>query len=152
MHAVLPADPELGLVPGVIFALRNRDDAVNIQQLNRLHPYYVVYVDMEGQTVLPYTDVKRLLDLIRASAKPCAEPVRKAYQPFNERTQDGREMGIYSNLLTSAIRSIVSTSEEKELDGLFSGQKASMVTGPAAGMDDFELIAFLVVEPAGAEG
>ena len=152
MHAVLSADPEHGLVPGVIFALRNRNEAVNIQQLNRLHPYYLVYLDMEGQTVLPYTEVKRLLDLVRSAAKPCAEPILKAYQPFNERTQDGREMGVYSNLLTAAIRSIVETDEEKALDGLFSGQKASMITGPTAGIDDFELIAFLVVEPVGAEG
>ena len=151
MHAVLPADPERGLVPGVIFALRNRNETINIQQLNRLHPYYLVYVDMDGQTVLPYTEVKRLLDLVRAAAKPCAEPILWAYQPFNERTQDGREMGVYSNLLTAAIHSIVQTGEEKELDGLFSGQKASILTGPAAGLDDFELIAFLVVEPAGAE-
>jgi hypothetical protein len=151
MHAVLPADPERGLVPGVIFALRNRNGAVNIQQLNRLHPYYLVYVDMEGQTVVPYTEVKPLLDLIRSAAKPCAEPILSVYQPFNERTQDGREMGVYSNLLTAAIRSIVNTGEEKELDGLFSGQKSSIATGPAAGIDDFELIAFLVVVPCGTE-
>ena len=151
MHAVLPADPERGLIPGVIFSLRNRNGAVNIQQLNRLHPYYLVYVDMDGQTVVPYTEVKRLLDLIRAASKPCAEPILSAYQPFNERTQDGREMGVYSNLLTAAIRSIVSTDEEKELDGLFSGHKSSIATGPAAGIDDFELIAFLVVEPCGVE-
>jgi hypothetical protein len=147
MHAVLPADLGRGLVPGVVFALRNRNGAVNIQQLNRLHPYYLVYVDMDGQTVVPYTEVKRLLDLIRSAAKPCAEPILGAYQPFNERTHDGREMGTYSNLLTAAIRSIVDTGEEKELDGLFSGQKSSIATGPAAGIDDFELIAFLVVEP-----
>ena len=152
MHAVLPADPGLGLVPGVIFALRNRNGSVDIQQLNRLHPYYLVYIDMDGQTVVPYTEVKRLLDVIRASAKPCPEPIREVYQPFNERTQDGREMGTYSNLLTAAIRSIVKTDEEKELDGLFSGQKSSMSTGPTAAIDDFELIAFLVVEPARAEG
>lgn len=136
MHAVLPADPDRGLVPGVIFALCNRNGAVNIQQLNRLHP----------------TEVKRLLDLTRAAAKPFAEPILSAYQPFNESTHDGREMGVYSNLLSAAIRSIVRTDEEKEFDGLFSGQKSSMVTGPAAGVNDFELIAFLVVEPAGAEG
>ena len=151
MHAVLPADPGLGLVPGVIFALRNRNGSVNIQQLNRLHPYYLVYVDLEGQTVVPYTEVKPLLDLIRSAAKPCAEPILSVYQPFNERTQDGREMGVYSNLLTAAIRSIVNTGEEKELDGLFSGQKSSIATGPAAGIDEFELIAFLVVVPCGTE-
>ena len=72
------------------------------------------------------------------------------YQPFNQRTQDGREMGIYSDLLTAAIRSIVQVKEEQELDSLFTGQKTTARTGPATGLDDFELIVFLVVEPTGA--
>ena len=150
MHAVLPAAPERGLVPGVIFALRNRNESVNIEQLNRLHPYYLVYVDMEGQTILPHTEVKRLLDLVRSVAKPCDTPILEAYQSFNQRTQDGREMSVYSDLLTAAIRSIVQVKEEQELDSLFTGQKTTALTGPATGLDDFELIAFLVVEPTGA--
>ena len=152
MHAVLPAAPERGLVPGVIFALRNRNESVNVQQLNRLHPYYLVYVDMEGQTILPHTEVKRLLDLIRSVAKPCDAPILEAYQPFNERTQDGREMGVYSDLLTAAIHSIVQAREERELDSLFTGLKSTALTGPSIGLDDFELIAFLIVEPAAAKG
>jgi len=67
--------------------------------------------------------------------------------PFNLRTQDGREMRVYSDLLTAAIRSIVQINEEKDLDSLFSGQQTTALTGPATGLDDFELIAFLVVEP-----
>ena len=149
MHAVLPAAQDRGLVPGVIFALRNRNETVNVQQLNRLHPYYMVYVDMEGQTVLPHTEVKRLLDLIRSVAKPSEEPIVEAYQPFNQRTHDGREMGVYSDLLTAAIHSIVQVREERELDSLFTGLKTTALTGPSTGLDDFELIAFLVVEPVG---
>jgi Helicase conserved C-terminal domain/SNF2-related domain len=149
MHAVLPAAQDRGLVPGVIFALRNRNETVNVQQLNRLHPYYMVYVDMEGQAVLPHTEVKRLLDLIRSVAKPSEEPIVEAYQPFNQRTHDGREMGVYSDLLTAAIHSIVQVREERELDSLFTGLKTTALTGPSTGLDDFELIAFLVVEPVG---
>jgi hypothetical protein len=124
LHAVLPAAPERGLVPGVIFALRNRNASVNVNQLNRLHPYYLVYVDMEGQTVLPHTEVKKLLDLVRSVAKPCETPILEAYQPFNQRTQDGREMSVYSDLLTAAIRSIFQIKEEKDLDSLL---PASMI-------------------------
>lgn len=147
MHAVLPASPERGLVPGVVFALRNRNEGVNVNQLNRLHPYYLVYVGMDGETILPHTEVKRLLDLVRSVAKPCDAPILEAYKPFNQRTQDGREMRVYSDLLTAAIRSIIQIKEEKDLDSLFSGQKTTALSGPATGLDDFELIAFLVVEP-----
>jgi hypothetical protein len=102
---------------------------------------------MDGETILPHTEVKRLLDLVRSVAKPCETPILEAYKPFNERTQDGREMRVYSDLLTAAIRSIVQIKEEKDLDSLFSGQKTTALTGPVTGLDDFELIAFLVVEP-----
>jgi hypothetical protein len=110
----------------------------------------MVYVDMEGQTVLPHTEVKRLLDLVRSVAKSCEAPIPQAYLPFNLRTGDGREMGVYSNLLNAAIHSIIQIKEEQELDSLFTGLKTTALTGPATGLDDFELIAFLVVEPTGA--
>ena len=152
LHAVLPADSERGLVPGVVFALRNRNDGVNVGQLNRLHPYYLVYVDLAGNPVIPHTEVKKLLDQLRASAKPAPEPIPAAYTPFNERTQDGREMTAYSELLNAAIRSIVQIKEEKDLDSLFSGQQTTALTGPGTAIDDFELLAFLVIEPTAAEG
>ena len=147
MHAVLPAAPERGLVPGAIFALRNRNESVNVQQLNRLHPYYLVYMGMDGKTIMPHTEVKPLLDLVRSGAKPCETPILEAYQPFNVRTQDGRDMRAYSDLLTAAIRSILQIKDEKDLDSLFSGPTTTALNSPAAGLDDFELIAFLVIEP-----
>ena len=119
--------------------------------MNRLHPYYLVYVDLEGNPIVPHTEVKRLLDLMRSVAKPSDQPIPAAYRPFNERTQDGREMGAYSELLNAAIRSIVRVREEADLDSLFSGRQTTAITGPAAALDDFELLAFLVVEPTSAE-
>jgi len=151
MHAVLPADPERGLPPGAIFALRNRNEHVNVGGLNRLHPYYLVYVDMEGNPIQPHTEVKRLLDLLRSVAKPADQPIPAAYRSFNECTQDGREMGAYSGLLNAAIRSIVRVKEEAEVDSLFSGPQTTALAWPASALDDFELLAFLVVEPAKAQ-
>ncbi|MHB8304203.1 MAG: hypothetical protein ACYDC6_15550 [Acidobacteriaceae bacterium] len=115
-----------------------------MQQLNRLHPYYLVYMGMDGKTIMPHTGVKPLLDLVRSGAKPCEAPILEAYQPFNVRTQDGRDMRAYSDLLTAAIRSILQIKDEKDLDSLFSGPTTTALNGPAAGLDDFELIAFLV--------
>jgi hypothetical protein len=146
LHAVVPAQPELGLRPGVIFALRNIHDSVNINQQNRLHPYYLVYIGDAGEIVADHTEVKRLLDLIRASCKGRAEPIREVCAVFNERTQDGRRMDRYSDLLSTAIRSMIEVKEEKDLDSLFSGGRTTALVNTIAGLDDFELIAFLVVE------
>lgn len=146
MHAVVPAEPEKGLFPGVIFALRNVQDSVNINQQNRLHPYYLVYVGEDGQVRANHTEPKHLLDLVRASCKGRSEPIRDVCRVFNERTDDGRRMERYSDLLTKAIRSMIEVKEEKDIDSLFSGGRTSALTHTIRGLEDFELIAFLVVE------
>ncbi len=115
MHAVVPAHPALGLMPGVIFALKNIHDSVNINQQNRLHPYYLVYVGHDGGVIIDHTEVKRLLDLIRTSCKGQSEPIRAVCQLFNERTQDGRKMEQCSALLSAAIRSMIEVKEEKDI-------------------------------------
>lgn len=146
MHAVVPSNPAVGLMPGVIFALKNIHDSVNVNQQNRLHPYYIVYIGNEGEIVADHTQVKRLLDLIRSSCKGRSEPVQDVCRLFNERTQDGRKMEQCSNLLSAAIRSMIDVKDEKDLDSLFSGGRTTALVHTIAGLDDFELIAFLVIE------
>ena len=146
MHAVVPAQPELGLRPGAIFALKNIHESVNINQQNRLHPYYLVYISDDGEIIADHTEVKRLLDLIRTSCKGRAEPIPEVCRVFNERTQDGRKMDRYSELLSSAIRSMIEVKEEKDIDSLFSGGRTTALVHTIAGLNDFELIAFVVVE------
>jgi len=148
MHAVVPSNPAVGLMAGVIFALKNIHDSVNVNQQNRLHPYYLVYIDNDGEIVVDHTQVKRLLDLIRSSCKGRPDPVQDVCRLFNERTQDGRKMEQCSNLLSAAIRSMIDVKEEKDLDSLFSGGRTSALVHTIAGLDDFELIAFLVIEEA----
>ncbi|RHW22320.1 helicase-related protein [Pseudomonas jilinensis] len=146
MHAIVPAQPDVGLLPGVIFALKNIHDSVNVNQQNRLHPYYLVYIGNDGEVIADHTEVKRLLDLIRSSCKGKDEPIRALCQLFNERTQDGRNMQPYSDLLSQAIRSMIEVKEEKDIDSLFGGGRTTALTATIQGLDDFELIAFLVIE------
>jgi len=148
MHAVVPAHPELGLDPGAIFALRNRNDGVNINQQNRLHPYYLVYITRAGEVLVNHTEAKKLLDLLRTSCKGHTEPLAAACRQFNQETADGRNMAAYSDMLSKAIRSMIDVKEEKDLDSLFSGGKTSALVNTISGLDDFELIAFLVVQGA----
>ena len=145
MHAVVPAQPELGLQPGVIFALKNIYDSVNINQQNRLHPFYLVYVNDDGEVIADHTEVKRLLDLIRTSCKGQTEPMLEVCRIFNERTRDGQQMDRYSDLLSSAIRSMIRVKEEKDIDSLFSSGRTTALVHTIAGLNDFDLIAFVVV-------
>ena len=145
LHTVVPADPKRGLVPGVIFALRNIHDSVNVSQQNRLHPYYLIYIGEDGGIVADQTQVKRLLDLIRTGCKGNTIPFRDLCTAFNTETKDGRRMGAYSDLLNTAIRSMIEVKEERDIDSLFSGGHTTALTQTIAGLEDFELIAFIVV-------
>ena len=146
LHAVIAPRPEIGLVPGVIFALRNRNHAVNIDRQNLLHPYYLAYIDEAGQLVAGHTQVKKLLDMVRAGCKGHVEPMVEACRAFNSRTDEGRNMKACSALLGRAIRSMIQVKEERDVESLFSGGKTTALVNTIAGLDDFELIAFIVVQ------
>ena len=146
LHAVVPANITKGLQPGAIFALRNVHDSVNVNQHNRLHPYYLVYIAEDGSIIANHMEVKRLLDLVRAHCKGRTVPIHEVCATFNEATQDGRAMERYSELLNQAIQSMVELKDESDLDSLFSGGRTSALTQSIKGLEDFELIAFIVVQ------
>ena len=131
---------------GVIFVLKNINDSVNIDNRNRIHPFYMVYISEEGKIVCDYLNPKKLLDtmrlLCRGKDKPCAE----LYRQFNEETDDGRKMGEVSELLSEAINSIIDAKEENDIDSLFKSGGTSALLSAVSGLDDFELICFLVVK------
>ena len=144
LHAVVPATPELP--QGVIFVLRNVNDGVNIDNQNRIHPFYMVYVDMDGNVVCDYLNPKRLLDDIRLLCRGRSKPIRELCQIFNRETDDGRDMEEFSLLLNDAISSIIDTKEESDLDSLFRRGGTTALLSTISGIEDFELISFLVVK------
>jgi hypothetical protein len=146
LHSVVLADEKYGLYPGIIFTLYNRNQSVNINQQNRLHPYYLVYISDGGEIIADHTQVKRLLDLARVACKGQDEPIEKAYKGFNAATGDGRNMKYYSDLLDQAICSMIDVQEDKDIDSLFGGGKTTALTNRIEGLDDFELVSFLVIQ------
>ncbi len=149
LHAVVPQDTEKGLIPGVIFALRNRNSGLYAHLHNRLHPYYLVYIDHEGQMIMDYSGVKPLLDLVRSACKGQFEPVHDICRAFNRETRDGKNMERYSALLNQAISSMVQLKEDMEVDALFSDTPLSVASSGFEGLDDFELISFIVIREDG---
>ena len=148
LHAVVSADPGKGLEPGVIFALKAVGGDASANRQNRLHPYYLIYMGEDGSVVADQTQVKRLLDLVRTAAKGVTAPVAEAFRPFNVRTADGQDMSGPSGLLNGAIRAMIDAKEERDLDSLFSTGATTALSHTIRGLEDFELIAFVVVEPA----
>lgn len=131
---------------GVIFVLRNINDSVNIDNRNRIHPFYMVYISEEGEIVCDYLNPKKLLDMMRLLCRGKSEPCTELCKRFNEETDDGRRMGEVSELLSEAINSIIDAKEENDIDSLFKSGGTSALLSAVSGLDDFELICFLVVK------
>ncbi|MDO4383399.1 MAG: helicase-related protein [Eubacteriales bacterium] len=144
LHAVVPATEELP--EGVIFVLRNVNNGVNIDNKNRIHPFYMVYISQEGEVICDYLNPKQLLDDVRLLCRGKSEPIKDVYAKFNKETDDGRNMAEMSELLSMAIDSIINTKEESDIDSLFSPGGTSALMSNISGLSDFELICFLVVK------
>jgi len=86
-----------------------------------------------------------MLDLIRYLCKGKSEPIRELCRSFNQETRDGRKMDKYSDLLEKAIRSIIHVKDESDIDSLFSLGETTALTHKISGLEDFELVCFLVV-------
>lgn len=144
LHAVVPADEENP--QGVIFVLKNINNSVNIDNQNRIHPFYMVYIGIDGEIICDYLNPKKLLDTVRLLCRGRSIPVPVLCNAFNAETDDGRNMGEMSELLSEAINSIIDVKEESDIDSLFSAGGTSALMSDISGLDDFELICFLVVK------
>ena len=143
MHAVVKGGD--GMPSGVIFVLRNRSQGVNIDHKNQLHPFYLVYVDDDGGVVVNHLSPKTLLDDFRLLCKGKAKHDKSLCAAFNKETKDGKNMKHYSELLGKAIQSIINVKEKSDLDCFLEGVQTELFTKEIKGLDDFELIDFLIV-------
>jgi len=134
-----------GEKPGVIFVLKNVNSKVNIKNQNRLHPFYMVYVGMDGEIITNHLQPKEILDEMRHIARGKAEPDKALCKTFNKETKDGRNMSKVSGLLQDAIGSIIDAKEE-DIDSFFSSGETTFQSGGFSGLEDFELICFMVVK------
>lgn len=144
IHAVTRASEDTP--KGVIFVLKNVSSEINIDKQNRLHPFYLVYITDNGDVAVNHLHPKNLLDKLRHLSKGKGEPDNDLVSIFNIETNNGRDMGGYTELLTKAIQSIITLKEEKDIDSIFSLGETTVLNNDINGLDDFELINFLVVK------
>ncbi len=143
IYAVASKTPELP--EGTIFVLRNIKKMNKEDNQNRLYPYYLVYLDQDGEVICDYLSPKKLLDSMRLLCKNHSEPIEDLCMEFNQETKDGTDMRELSELLSSAIESIMDTKEESDIESLFRPGGTTLLSDSFSGLDDFELITFLNV-------
>lgn len=144
MSAVVSAS-EL-VEPGVMYVLKNKNNGVNIDRSNLLHPFYMVYLSHTGTVICDHLSPKKLLDKMRYACKDKTEPDKALCKQFNKETRDGKNMRHYSDLLQSAIESIITVKEESDIDDFLNGVQGNLFANEIRGLDDFELICFLVIK------
>lgn len=145
IHSVVESDSSKGIEKGVIFVLKNITSNVNINNMNQLHPFYLVYIKENGSILSNHLNVKNTLDLLRLISKCKNIPVKSAYSKFNEETDDGKNMNKYSDLLNQSISSIINVKNDSDINSLFRPGGTTMLQNKIKGLDDFELITFIVI-------
>ena len=105
----------------------------------------MVYISDEGEVICDHLSPKQMLDKMRFLCKGKAQSIPEVYKQFNKETRDGRDMSKFSYLLGEAIASIIEVKDESDIDSFLGGGQVSFLTNEIKGLDDFELICFLVV-------
>lgn len=129
----------------MIFVLKNVNEHINIENQNRLHPFYMVYVGMDGEVITNHLQPKDTLDIMRHLAKGKNAPDKPLCEQFNKATNNGKNMAKVSQLLEDTIMSIIDAKDEGDIDSFFGGGQTTFLSGGFSGLDDFELICFMVV-------
>jgi hypothetical protein len=143
LHAVVKSSQVLQ--SGVIFVLKNVNSSVNINKLNRLHPYYLVYMKMNGELIMNHVESKKILDGMRMLARGRTAPIEDICKALAEETDDYHQMGEYSALLKQGISTILQKEEEKEVLSLFKRGGTTALQEKIKGVEDFKLVSFLIV-------
>lgn len=143
LHALVASDKDAP--PGVVFVLKNRNNEINIDRKNRLHPFYMVYISKDSEVIVDHLDPKDLLDRMRHLCRGKSEPLLELCRKFNAETRDGQRMGTYSRLLGDAISSLIKVKESTDLFSFLDGDSGSLFGNDVRGLDDFELICFLII-------
>ena len=149
LYAVVPPHTEYATIkPGVIYCLKQQQEAKGNEAVNALQPYFLVYIREDGEVRYNFTAPKQILEIFRAACQGQNEPYAKLCELFDEQTQNGEEMGPYSDLLEKAVQAIASQFARKTTGNLFSGRggKLTDTTKQAKTSTDFELISWLIIK------
>ncbi len=144
MHAVVAAKSDMP--SGVIFVLRNVNNGEKIDKQNRLHPFYMVYLSENGDVVCDHLSAKKMLDIMGRLCKGQTAPNKALCKSFNTETKDGFDMKHYSEMLNKSIQTIINVKEESDVNSIFTYGGSTLGVNNIQGLDDFELICFVVVK------
>ena len=151
--AVTTTKGDEAIQPGVIFCLRAETGGAvkSVESGYPLAPHFLVHIGQEGAVQLPFTQAKQVLDRLKRLCIGRDLPDATACARFEKNTCNGENMIGIQKLLGGAVASIVGKKEERAVASLFTPGGTHAMKGEFAGINDFEVVAFLVVLPEVAE-
>ena len=131
----------------IIFTLKQiKSSEVKSTEQNALHPYYIVYIKDNWEIQFSYLQAKKTLDIFKKLCTWNKEVFYDLVDLFDEETRGWKNMKDYSTKLEEVISDIVWNKKEKEIESIFTLWESSLATNKLVGLDDFELISFLIIE------
>ena len=149
LYAIVPPRPEYVIIkPGVIYCLKQHQEAKGNEAVNVLQPYFLVYIRDDGEIRYNFTAPKQILEIFRAVCQGQEEPYTQLCELFDQQTSNGEDMSHYSSLLEKAVSAITTQFTRKSTSNLFAGRggKLTDTTKQVKQADDFELITWLIVK------
>ena len=131
---------------GVIFCLKQKKSIDSQENATSLYPYYLVYVKEDGDIHIKNTNPKKILDLYKSLCETKSQPLEDLVKQFNKETKNGNDMSKYTDLLEKAVFDIKGVVQQKGIQSLFQMGQATLFENIVTGLNDFELISFLVVK------
>ena len=142
----IPDDLKEDISSGVIFLLKQVTGTTESKERNPLSPYYLVYIGYDGEVKFSYIKSKKLMDYYKKLCLGKKEVMQDLVAEFNHETNDGRDMSQYSDLLVETIENILGKKQEAGVKSLFSKGGTVTVKQDINGLEEFELITFLIVK------
>lgn len=143
IYSIVPAEE---FEPGVIFLLRQVKGVKESKDKNALTPYYLVYISEDEEVKLNYIQSKKILDCYQKLCSGKKEVFRNLVESFDRETDNGRQMDKYSQLLKESIENIIGKKQETGVRSLFTKGGTSPVKNNIEGLEEFELISFLILK------
>lgn len=149
LYAVVPTHADYPMITaGVVFCLRQKGDSTGNEQINPLHPYFLVYVRESGEVRFTFAQPKQILELYRLLCAGVESPHEELCALFDEQTDDGADMTQYDELLEKAVQSLSSTYQKRAIDTLLSSRRGVLPERDEqiGKTTDFDLVTWLVIK------
>ena len=132
--------------PGVVFLLRQVTGTTETKERNPLSQYYLVYIGEDSKVKYNYINSKKVLDYYQKLCAGKDEVLHDLVKDFNRETNDGKDMEKYSSLLVETIENILGKKQEAGVKSLFSKGGTATVKQDINGLEEFELVTFLIIK------